>query len=164
VSLARAVTSNISGTDGHISEIWYGNTTNSSDNIVLTCSVASSLGWIGITVGKWTGATVGTPQLTAFGFPNDPQTTPAITIAPGGVGIVCLQADNDATPTWNIGSPDYDSTSGAAAFSLMRGSISATGSQTPSISGFAFAGTSMVALPLADTADTLMPMQALIFM
>lgn len=98
------------------------------------------------TVGQLTGS-ASSPANTATkpsGFTGDPNvTTSALTISSGGQGLVALFGDGaNATPTYNVGTRDYAVVNSDT---LTSGHITATGSQTPSISGFSGNNTAIVA-------------------
>ena len=115
--------------------------------IVLTVAATPSpaFGYVGITVGALTGVTA-TPTSTATQnsqYAADPQvTTSALTVPATGFGLV-VGAGGGSTATWNVGTEDYMVNS--AGLNITSGYISASGSQTPSISGFSFAFFGMVA-------------------
>jgi hypothetical protein len=128
-------------------EIWYLSVpSGATADIVLTGTAA--LQYIGITVGILTGvtATPNSTALLAYGYNPDPNTTSsALTILSTGFGIVCGGSETpNATPTFNVGTLDYERATGAL-WSVLSGNISASGSQTPSISGYNSAGLAIAA-------------------
>ena len=145
-SATLAVANSSSGT-GPIDAIFYlAAPTGTTATIVLTATgTTPTFGYVGITVGALTGVTA-TPTSTATqdsGYNADPQvTTSALTVPATGFGLV-VGGGGGGPPTWNVGTQDYYTTS--AGLVMTSGYISASGSQTPSISGFSYAFFGMVA-------------------
>lgn len=140
-SLTLAKGNSWASDNGSSQSIWYGNiTTGTTANIVVTATTAGSLTEAGIGVGALT-TTTGAPNTTAdlqYNVGSDPQvTTSALTIPSNGIGIVCGGSSQPAvTPTWNVGVQDYNVINGGSNWQMLLGHISATGSRTPSISGY----------------------------
>lgn len=135
------------GTNGNFAlSIWYKTgATYTTPNIVVS---GSGMTDVGMTAGILTGVTAapsGSPATKPYGFTGDPQTTSsALTIPSTGFGIVVACSETPgAGATWNVGTEDYDISS--AGWLHTSGFISTSGSQTPSISGFSFAGCGIAA-------------------
>lgn len=136
-----------SGTDDFSAFIWYrtGNIYTTPDIVI---NAGAYLDRCGITAGILTGVTsLGTTQSLPLGFNADPHTTSAITVPSTGFGLFIHISGVDASPTVNTGTQDYYTASGDNSFSIVTGYISASGSQTPSVSGFGFNGSAMTAAP-----------------
>ena len=115
-----------------------------STNIVVN---SDFIGYIGITVGALTGAAATSTSFATlpWGFYADPQVTPALTVPHNGVAIVVGGSISpNSSATFNIGTEDYSIISGTS-WQTLSGHISVAGSETPSISGFNFAGMTMAA-------------------
>jgi hypothetical protein len=127
-------------------EIWYLNVP-SGTSATIAVTGTTGLTYSGITVGILTGVTA-TPTTTAaeaYGYNGDPNTTSsALTIPATGFGIVCGGSESNGTPTFNVGTLDYKTATGAS-WSVLSGYISTSGSQTPSISGYSYSGLGIAA-------------------
>lgn len=132
--------------NGYIQSIHYLLVTSGTTaTVVVTYSGGASpaISFAGITVGKLTGA-VAAPTTTAsrnYGYNADAQTTTtALTVPAGGVGVVVGGSETpNGSLTWNVGTQDYSTISGTDT-QITSGYITASGSQTPNISGFNFTG------------------------
>lgn len=141
-AMTLAVQSDPAGTQD--ASVWYLNVTTGT---TATIVVEGGIQFVGITVGILTGVTA-TPTTTAIDpseSGGDPYTTTtALTVPSTGFGLVVLGSNSTAVPfTWNVGTRDFSTTS--AGMSIETGFISASGSQTPSISGPGFASTYIAA-------------------
>jgi hypothetical protein len=101
--------------------------------------------------------TIGTPQVLAEAFDQDPQTTPAVTVPTGGIAILTgggLASNATETINWpaatgTTGTFDANTSTPTTSPNLTQvvGHIEIAGSQVPSITGWNFAGFGMVAVP-----------------
>jgi hypothetical protein len=99
--------------------------------------------------------TIGTPQVLALGFNQDPQVTPAVTVPTGGIAILAgTGGPSNATETINwpnstgtTGTFDVNAVSSDGNLTQVVGHIEIAGSQTPSITGWNFAGFGMTVVP-----------------
>lgn len=130
--------------------LWYGSIpTGSTATIVAptTLTFPNSISIVVMTINTST-PTPGASQIRARGFNADPQTTAAITVPAGGVGIMFGGGVFSASPTvnWNGGVFDANYQT-AANLQLVASHILTAGSQVPSVTGWNFGGFGMVAVP-----------------
>lgn len=125
--------------------LWYGIVASGSTANITAATSTTFPPEIGIIVGTINTATPtpGTTQVLTYGYNNDPQVTPSITVPGSGIGIVCGVSETPNTPTFNNWTSDQQVAT--ATWQLNLGHISASGA--PSISGFAFSGYGIAAAP-----------------
>jgi hypothetical protein len=141
-----------SGGSANAAELWYASVpsgTTATFDINLAAGFPTN---IGIIVGALTTTTPtpGTGALQASTlFNNDPQeTTTAITVPSNGIGIVCGDTGTpNASPTYNNWTADQQVTISAGTPEQWLLGHVGTGSQTPSISGYAFSSFGIAAAP-----------------
>jgi len=126
--------------------IWYLNVPAGSTTTIVVS--ADAINYVGITVGELTGASPTPTSLATldYGYQADPQVTPmALTIPVNGVAIIAAGSETpNSSFTFNVGTDDYSTIAGTS-WQILEGHISASGSETPSISGFNYTGFGMSA-------------------
>lgn len=127
--------------------VWYGTVTSGTTATIAVTTTNPFAVAVGISVATInSSSSPGTAQGEPFNFNVDPQTTAAITVPTGGVGVGCGIAAPPGTP--NVGTWMLDSSASlGTTIQDVLFHTSSTGSQAPSVTGYSFTGYGQVAVP-----------------